>query len=100
MEHASTVITCWIKDPKSKGQLHERFPSDAIISAMRILMKNNIFEFGDMFFLQLLGTTLGTSLAVMWATVYYIYHIVLTLLPNHGHNLLYLICYTDNIFGI
>ena len=67
---------------------------------MRIITKNNIFEFGDMFFLQLLRTTMGTSEAVMWATVYYTYQNVNTFLPNHRHNLLYFICYIDDIFGI
>ena len=99
-EHAITVITWWIKDLESKGQLPEGFPSHAVISAMRTIMTNNIFEFGDMFFLQLLGTAMGTSAAVMWATLYYAYHEVHTLLPNHGHNLLYFIRYIDNIFGI
>ena len=49
-EHTVTVITWWIKDLGSKGQLPEGFPSYVIISAVRIIMTNNIFEFGDMFF--------------------------------------------------
>ena len=90
-EHATTVITWWVKDLENKGHLREGFLSHAVISAMRIIMTNNIFEFGDMFFLQLLRTVMGTSAAVMWATLYYAYHKVHTLLPNHGHNLLYFI---------
>ena len=43
---------------------------------------------------------MGTSAAVMWATLYYAYHEVHTLLPNHGHNLLYFIRYIDDILGI
>ena len=99
-DHAISVITWWIKDLEGKGQLPEDFPSVAVLSAMRIIMKNNIFEFGDMFFLQLLGTAMGTSAAVMWATLYFAYHEVHTLLPKHGHNLLYFIRYIDDIFGI
>ena len=63
-------------------------------------MKNNIFGFGDLHFLQLLGTAMGTSAAVMWATLYYAYHEVHTIIPNHQHNLLYFIRYIDDIFGI
>ena len=53
-EHVITVITWWIKDLESKGKLPEGFASHAVISAMRIIMTNSIFEFRDMFFLQLL----------------------------------------------
>ena len=53
-----------------------------------------------MYLLQLLGTAMGTSAAVMWATLYDAYHEVHTLLPNHGHNLLYFIRYIDVILGI
>ena len=98
--HAITVITWWIRDLESKNLLPEGFPLDAVISATITIMKNNIFEFGDMYFLQLLGTAMGTSAAVMWATLYYAYHEVHTLLPNHGHNLLYFIRYIDDILGI
>jgi hypothetical protein len=99
-DHAIIVITWWIKDLKIKGQLPDGFPLDAVISAMRILMKNNVFEFGDIFFLQLLGTAMWTSAAVRWATLYYTYHEVHTLLPNHIHNLPYFIRSIDDIFGI
>lgn len=63
-------------------------------------MKNNIFEFGDCYFLQLLGTAMGTSAAVMWATIYFAYHEVHTLIPNHGHNLFYFKRFIDDMFGI
>ena len=99
-EHAITVITWQIKDLKSKGQLPEGFPLAVVISAMGIIMKNNIFEFEDMFSLQLLGTTTGTSTPVMWETLYYAYHKVHTLQTNHIHNLIYFNCYIDNIFEI
>ncbi|KAL7537045.1 hypothetical protein ACHAWF_005644 [Thalassiosira exigua] len=36
-----------------------------------MVMKNNIFEFGDLFFLHFLGTVIGTSAACMWATIYF-----------------------------
>ena len=99
-DHAITVITWWIRDLENKNLLPEDFPSNAVISAMTTIMKNNIFEFGDLYFLQLLGTAMGTSAAVMWATLYYAYHEVHTLLPNHGHNLQYFIRYIDDILGI
>jgi len=35
---------------------------------MKVIMRNNMFEWGDLFFLQLLGMAMGTSSAIMWAT--------------------------------
>jgi hypothetical protein len=99
-EHAILVITWWLKDLDSKNLLPENFPLEAVIEAMTIIMRNNIFEWGDMFFLQLLGTAMGTSSAVMWATLYYAYHEVHTLIPKHGHNLLYFKRFIDDIFGV
>ena len=43
---------------------------------------------------------MGTLAAVMWATIYCAYHEVFTLIPKHGHNLLYFKCYIDDVFGI
>ena len=70
-EHAITVIKWWLKDLRDRELLPEGFPLDAVLSAMVTIMRNNIFEFGDLYFLQLLGTAMGTSAAVMWATMYY-----------------------------
>ena len=89
--HTNLVITRWLKDLYTKGELPPNFTLKAVVSAMIIIMRNNIFEFGDYYFLQLLGTAMGTSAAVMWATLYYAYHEVHTIIPNHGYNFLYYI---------
>ena len=41
-----------------------RLPLKAVKAAMALIMKNNIFEFGDLYFLQLIGTAMSTSTAV------------------------------------
>jgi len=43
---------------------------------------------------------MGTSSAVMWATLYYTYNEVFKLIPTHGKFLLYFKRFTDDIFGI
>ena len=63
-------------------------------------MSNNLFEWGDMYFLQLIGTAMGTSAAVMWATLYFAYHEEHTLIPEHGHKMLYFRRFIDDIFAI
>ena len=99
-DHAIKVITWWLNDLSDNNQLPSNFPLQAVLEAMTIIMQNNIFEFGDCYFLQLLGTAMGTSAAVMWATLYYGYHEVHTIIPKHGNNLLYFKRYIDDIFGI
>lgn len=99
-DHAIEVISWWLHDQDSKGDLPTNFPLQAVLSAMKLIMKNNIFEWGDLYFLQLLGTAMGTSAACMWATLYYAYHEVHCLLPKHGRFLLYFKRFIDDIFGI
>ena len=99
-ERTITVISWWLNDMNTKGQLLSNFPLEAVIHAMKIIMQNNIFEWGNLFFLPLLGTAMGTSSAVMWATIYYVYHEVFKLIPNHGKSLLYFGRFIDDNFGI
>ncbi|KAL3800087.1 hypothetical protein ACHAWO_012686 [Cyclotella atomus] len=99
-DHAVQVITWWLRDLESTNQLPPDFPLDAVLDAMVIIMKNNIFEFGTCYFLQLVGTAMGTSAAVMWATLYFAYHEVHTLIPKHGQFLFYFKRFIDDMFGI
>ena len=97
-DHAISVISSWIDSHSSS--LPSDFPVNAVKDAMRLVMKNNIFEWGDTHFLQLLGTAMGTSAACMWATVYYGVHKTATLIPGHSTSLILYVRYIDDIFGI
>jgi hypothetical protein len=99
-KHAIEVITWWLNDLAAKKQLPQHFPLEAVLSGMVMIMENNIFEFGNMYFLQKLGTAMGTSAAVMWATLYYAYHEVHTLIPKHGASLFYFKRFIDDILGV
>ena len=96
--HAILVITEWLRSLQHR--LPTGFPLDAIIEAMTLVMTNNIFEWGDMYFLQLLGTAMGTSSACMWATIYFAVHENNTLLVNFNNHLLIYKRFIDDIFGI
>ena len=97
-DHAIFVISSWIDSHSSS--LPPDFPVNAVKDAMRLVMKNNIFEWGDTHFLQLLGTAMGTSAACMWATVYYGVHETATLIPGHSTSLILYVRYINDIFGI
>jgi hypothetical protein len=99
-EHAIAVISWWLGDLHARGELPFAFPLEAVKSAMETIMRNNVFEWGDLYFLQLLGTAMGTSSAVMWATLYFAYHEVHCLIPNHGDRLFYFKRFIDDIFGV
>ena len=43
---------------------------------------------------------MGTSSAVMFATIYFVCHEVKCIQPKHGHNLLYNQRFIDDIYGI
>ena len=57
---------------------------------MALVMKNNIFEWEDLYFLQLLGTAMGTYAACMCATIYFAVHEMGTIIPKYNNNLLLL----------
>ncbi|KAL7523809.1 hypothetical protein ACHAWF_000676 [Thalassiosira exigua] len=67
---------------------------------MVLMMKNNIFEWGDCYFLQLLGTVMRTSTALIWATIYFVIHEIDKVFPNHACYHLIFKQFIDDIFGI
>ena len=55
-DHAIEVISEWLDSlPLPKG-----LPLAVIKAAMELVMRNNMFVWGDCYFLQLLGTAMGT----------------------------------------
>lgn len=49
-------------------------PVDLVLLGNKRLMENNVFTFGNCFFLQTNRTAIGTNVACMYATIYYSYH--------------------------
>ena len=99
-EHAIAVLDEWLDHLDATNQLPPLYPLDAIKDAYRLIMRNNLFEFGDTYWLQLLGTAMGTSAAVMWATLYFGYHEERKLLPKYRLSLFYFKRFIDDIFLI
>ncbi|KAL7481899.1 hypothetical protein ACHAW6_007578 [Cyclotella cf. meneghiniana] len=67
-------------------------------------MHNNLMQFGDSYFLQLIGTTMGTSEVVIFANLYYGLHEKTCILPRYNTKENYPIVFyqrfIDDIFGI
>ena len=59
-DHDIAVIGEWLDSLELSQTLPANFPIGAVKNAMILVMRNNIFEWGDMYFLQLLGTAMGT----------------------------------------
>ena len=80
----------------------EKFPGIPVIAlmeALRLVMKNNIFTFGNTTWKQLTGTAMGTPPAPPWATLYFAL-CENSVLPNYEANLLLYRRFIDDIIGI
>ena len=100
IDHAIYVISLWLDKLYDEGKLPEGYPLEAVKEAMKFIMKNNVFEFGNLYFLQLIGTAMGTSSACDWATIYFGVHENTCILPKHGKHLQYSRRFLDDIYGI
>jgi hypothetical protein len=76
------------------------FPATLFLDILKIVMENNIFRFGDSYWLQLSGTAMGTPVACAYATVSLWQHENTVRMPRFSANLLYLKRYINDIFGI
>ena len=74
-------------------------PTEALMDALRLVMKNNIFTFGDTTWRQLTGTAMGTPPAPPWATLYFALNED-RFLPQFGDNLLLYRRFIDDVLGI
>ena len=50
---------------------HMTFPPVVSMDALRLLMTNNVYKFGDTYWLQKVGTAMGAPLAPPWATIFF-----------------------------
>jgi hypothetical protein len=70
--HAMDTFQQWFTT--FPDEIPHDFPKDLFLLVLELVMKNSIFQFDDTFWLQLHGTTMGTSTACMYGTLYYAYH--------------------------
>ena len=83
-----------------KDELPDEYPTKLVIEAVSLVMRNNLFEFGDCIFKQLIGSAMGTPVAVQTATIYYAYHEITVLLPKFDRHLQYYGRFIDDAIGV
>ena len=76
--------------------------SGAIIQGLEILMHHNVFQFGNTYWIQLNGTTMGTPPAPAYATLNFGIHKLtfLPYLPQFTPSLPLYHCYIGNVSGV
>lgn len=82
-DHGLQTLKLWFE--LHAHELPHKFPVNMVLKAVELVMRNNIFQFDNTYWLQLTGTAMGTSLACMYATIYYSYHEETRLLPVYAH---------------
>jgi hypothetical protein len=92
-DHALQIIGHYLRN-------HCECPNvEAIMQALSILMRNNIFCFGDTFWKQLTGTAMGAPPAVDYAELYFGVH-EKKIIPSYAAILPYYWRYIDDGLGL
>ena len=76
LNHAMQVMEYWLKSLPDEAKLHDFIPevSQAILHGLNLVMRFNIMKLGNTFFLQKIGTAMGTSCAGIFANLYFAWH--------------------------
>jgi hypothetical protein len=67
----------------------ESFPKELFLKTLRIIMENNIFTFGDTYWIQNQGTAMGTPAAPLYSILTFGHHENTSILNTYKQNLLY-----------
>jgi hypothetical protein len=78
LDHAMQIMKHWFDTCEGLDLAH----TDTLMQALHLVMRWNIFKFGDSFFQQLIGTAMGTSSAVFFANLYFGAHEKRRILPE------------------
>jgi hypothetical protein len=96
--HGLQVISDWLS--LCKDDLPADFPSDMVNAAFKLIMTDNILQFGDTLWHQLKGTAMGASTAVNCANLYVGLLEVTTLLKKFSKELLFYQRLIDDGVGV
>jgi hypothetical protein len=92
------AITDWLED--YTNEISTNFPIDFFLQMLKIVMTHNVFQLDDTFWLQTCGTSMGTSCACAYATLYWGYIKRKHILPKWKEKLIFLQRFIDDKLGI
>ena len=100
--HGLEILRKFLEELEEEGKLPLGFDIDMLlqVQAASIVMRWNIFEYGDCYFKQLVGTAMGTPVAVIWAMIYFYWHEKHKLIPCYGQKIPIMYRFVDDIFGV
>ena len=85
---------------KYKHECNSLPPIQFLMQLLTLVMKVNVFTFGNTWWTQLIGTAMGTPCACIYATIFYSWFERTYLLPKYHHHLLLYKRQIDDIFGV
>ena len=83
-QHGIASVSAWLH--RHTRDLPSDFNIQMVTEALAVVMQQNVFQFDDTFWIQTTGTAMGTSVACVYATIYYSQHEETLLLPKYQHN--------------
>lgn len=98
--HGLEIIKKWIVSLKLERKIEEDFPTEFIMDLLTLVMTENVFQFGNTYWIQLVGTAMGTPIAVTYANLYSGWKERDALIPKFRQNLLHISRFVDDLFGI
>jgi len=100
LDHALPVILQFLKSSELGLQIchKENINTATLAATLELVMRNNVFRFGDTSFLQTSGTTVGTPPAPTYATLYFAIWEA-TVIPDFPE-LQFYTRYIDDCYGI
>eukprot|EP00957_Ditylum_brightwellii_P049955 3786536-Ditylum_brightwellii.AAC.1 len=91
-------MEAWLKAHANK--LPDEFPTELILKALKLVMKSNVFSFGNTWWLQLIGVVMGTPCACIIAMLYFGLFERHFLLQKYKPWLLEYMQFIDDVLGI
>ena len=103
LDHAMVIMREWFETFVPASDDVKLAPVETLMAALELVMRWNIFEFGDLCLKQLIGTAMGTSCAVFFANGYFGSHEKRSIIPRYRDTLKRVFYYTrfvDDVFLI
>jgi len=97
-DSAMAIISKYLREADTKNR-YDHYDAETLISALEIVMRNNIIKFGDVYVKQISGTAMGVPPAPSWANLYEALD-ENEFLPTWQTRLLLYKRYLDDIIGV